>query len=152
MSLVKFQPFPGFDSMVRRMNNMLSEFDRGGSLFNDTAFNNSGTLTPRVDISEDKANIYIHAELAGLTKDDVKIAVNEDRMLTISGEKKQEEKKEDKNYYRVERRYGMFSRSFNLPENVDVTNIAAKFENGVLNLTLPKVEPAKPNVTEIAIQ
>lgn len=151
MSLVKFQPLPGFDSMIRRMNNMLSEFDRGGSLFNEQDFN-SRTLAPRVDIAEDKNTVYIHAELPGLTKEDVKIALNEDRVLTISGEKKQEEKKEDKNFYRIERRYGVFSRSFNVPENVDVSGIEAVFENGVLNITLPKTEPVQPKVTEISIK
>jgi len=148
MKLVRVNPFAEFDAITRRMFN---DIDRGGVMFNQEKFTKP-TLTPRVDVAEDKANYYIHAELAGMSKDDVKIAVNEDRTLTISGEKKQEEKTEDKNYYRVERKYGSFIRSFNVPETVDVTNIAAKFENGVLHLTLPKTEPAKPSVTEITIQ
>ena len=152
MKLVKANPFNGFDTMVRRMNNMFNTIENGGSLMNSDAFFNTTTLTPRVDISEDKANYYIHAELPGMTKDDVKVAVNEGGILTISGEKKHEEKKEDKNYYRIERRYGQFSRSFTLPEHVDDTNIDAKFENGVLNLSIPKVEPAKPNVKEITVR
>lgn len=148
MKLVRVNPFAEFDAMTRRMFN---DIDRGGVVFNRSNFTQP-VLTPRVDVAEDKSNFYINAELAGMSKEDVKIAVNEDRVLTISGEKKQEEKTEDKNYFRVERRYGNFSRSFNIPEMVDVANIAAKFENGVLHLTLPKTEPAKPSVTEIAIQ
>ncbi|MBL7975190.1 MAG: Hsp20/alpha crystallin family protein [Candidatus Kapabacteria bacterium] len=148
MKLVRVNPFAEFDAMTRRMFN---DIDRGGVVFNRSNFTQP-VLTPRVDVAEDKSNFYINAELAGMSKEDVKIAVNEDRVLTISGEKKQEEKTEDKNYFRVERRYGNFSRSFNIPETVDVANIAAKFENGVLHLTLPKTEPAKPSVTEITIQ
>lgn len=148
MKLVRVNPFAEFDAMTRRMFN---DIDRGGVVFNRSNFTQP-VLTPRVDVAEDTSNFYINAELAGMSKEDVKIAVNEDRVLTISGEKKQEEETEDKNYFRVERRYGNFSRSFNIPETVDVANIAAKFENGVLHLTLPKTEPAKPSVTEIAIQ
>ena len=88
MKLVRVNPFAEFDAITRRMFN---DIDRGGVMFNQEKFTKP-TLTPRVDVAEDKANYYIHAELAGMSKDDVKIAVNEDRTLTISGEKKQEEK------------------------------------------------------------
>jgi HSP20 family protein len=104
----------------------------------------------RVNIAEDEKNIVIEAELPGLKKDDVKISV-EDNVLTIRGERKQENEEKKKNYHRVERFYGSFSRSFTLGENVDKENIDAKYENGVLHLTLPKVEPVK-NVKEIAIK
>ncbi len=104
----------------------------------------------RVDISEDEKNIYIEAELAGLKKEDVKVTV-EDGVLTIRGERKQETEEKKKNYHRVERVYGSFSRAFTLGENIDKDNIEAKYEDGVLRLTLPKVEPVK-NVKEIALK
>jgi HSP20 family protein len=105
---------------------------------------------PRVDISEDTNNIYVHAELPGLEKENVKVTVS-DGVLTLSGEKKQEEKKEDKNYFRIERRYGSFSRQFTLPENVKEDGVAANFNNGVLEITIPKTEPVKPKEREVPI-
>ncbi|MCS7001004.1 MAG: Hsp20/alpha crystallin family protein [Bacteroidota bacterium] len=147
MTLVKFNPFEGFDSLVRRMTEWMNELDRS------LALNGEGTVTlvPRVDISEDKENFYISAELPGIAKEDIKVSISDDGVLTISGEKKQEQKQEGKNFYRIERRYGTFTRSFSLPENVKRDAISARFENGVLHLTLPKQEPAQPKVTEIQI-
>jgi len=105
---------------------------------------------PRVDISEDTNNIYVHAELPGMAKDDVKVIVADD-ILTIRGEKKHEEKKEDKNYFRIERRYGSFARQFTLPENVKDEDVHANFNNGVLEITIPKSEPVKPKEREVPI-
>ncbi len=121
-------------------------------VFRDTmpAFNTTFTPTMRVDISEDEKNIYIEAEMAGLKKEDVKVSI-EDNVLTIRGERKQESEEKKKNYHRVERVYGSFSRAFTLGENIDKDNIEAKYEDGVLHLTLPKVEPVK-NVKEIALK
>jgi HSP20 family protein len=105
---------------------------------------------PRVDISEDTNNIYVHAELPGMSKEDVKITLSEG-ILTLRGEKKHEEKKEDKNYYRIERRYGSFARQFTLPENVKDEDVHANFNNGVLEITIPKSEPVKPKEREVPI-
>ncbi len=105
---------------------------------------------PRVDISEDTNNIYVHAELPGMTKDDVKVTVSEG-VLTLRGEKKHEEKKEEKNYFRIERRYGEFARQFTLPDNVSEADVAANFTNGVLEITLPKKEPEKPKERVVPI-
>jgi HSP20 family protein len=105
---------------------------------------------PRVDLSEDTNNIYVHAELPGLSKDDVKVTVA-DGILTIRGEKKHEEKKEDKNYFRIERRYGEFARQFTLPDNIKEEEVHANFNNGVLEIAIPKGEPSKPKEREIPI-
>jgi len=105
---------------------------------------------PRVDISEDTNNIYVHAELPGMTNDNVKVIVS-DGVLTLRGEKKHEEKSEGKNYFRIERRYGEFARQFTLPENADEEHVAANFTNGVLEVTIPKKEPEKPKEREIPI-
>jgi HSP20 family protein len=104
----------------------------------------------RVDISEDDKNIYIEAELPGMKKEDVKVTI-EDGVLMIRGERKQETEEKKKNYHRVERVYGSFSRAFALGENIDKDKIEAKYEDGVLHLTLPKMEPVK-NVKEIALK
>lgn len=144
MTLVKFEPFRGFESLSRRMNEMFGELEKGVRF-------EIGDFSPRVDIAEDEKNVYLHAELPGIERESVKISISEDRVLMLKGEKKREEKVENKNYVRVERNYGSFTRSFALPDNINVEKIDAKFENGVLNMTLPKNEPAKPKEVSISI-
>ncbi|HYM21501.1 MAG TPA: Hsp20/alpha crystallin family protein [Candidatus Kapabacteria bacterium] len=109
-----------------------------------------GSFTPRVNISEDSTNIYVNAELPGLSKDDVKVVVA-DGLLTIRGEKSQETKQEGRNYHRIERRSGEFVRQFTLPENVNDEAMRASFANGVLEVVIPKKEPEKPKEREIQI-
>ncbi len=145
-------PAFGFDTAVRRMNHLMNELDMGGTRFDRSAFFGNVQLTPRVDIAEDATHFHITMELAGIAKEDVKVAVNHERVLTVSGERKQEEKQEGKNYHRIERRYGNFSRSFTLPENVNEDQIDAHFENGLLNLSIPKREEVKPQIKTIAVK
>jgi len=144
MGIVRFDPFRGFEKMQRRMNEFVNELDKGINF-------EVGAFAPRVDITEDSQKVYVHAELPGILKEDVKVSVNEDRLLTIKGEKKVVENKEDKSIIRTERFFGNFSRTFVLPENIDIENIDAKYENGVLELVLNKVEPPKPKEVEINI-
>jgi HSP20 family protein len=91
----------------------------------------------KVDISEDEAAFHIDAELSGLTKENINLHI-EDDVLTIQAERKLETEENKKNYHRVERATGTFSRSFNLGETIDQENIQADFENGILHITLPK--------------
>ncbi|TCD47366.1 Hsp20/alpha crystallin family protein [Chlorobium sp. N1] len=96
----------------------------------------------KVDISESAEAFHLDAELPGIEKE--KIALNiEDDVLTIKAERKKESVENDKNYHRVERSYGSFSRSFNLGEIIDQENIGADFQNGVLHVTLPKAQPVR---------
>jgi HSP20 family protein len=121
------------------------------TIFNDfTKDFGASNLVPRVDISDDAAQIYINAELPGLRQEDVKVTVS-DGVLTIRGEKKHEEKKEDRNYYRIERRFGEFVRQFALPDNIKSDDIRAEFTNGVLEIMIPKAAPEKPQAREIPI-
>lgn len=103
---------------------------------------------PAVDISENEKELRIHAELPGIDKKDVSINV-EDSVLTIRGKRefKQEQKKE--NYYRLERSYGVFARSFSLPNSVDVEKIQASMKDGVLELSIPKKPEAQPKQIDI---
>ena len=144
MTLVRFNPMRGFEKAQRRMNSFINDLEKGVSF-------EMGGFNPRVDITEDDKHMYVHAEMPGIPKENVNISVNEDLMLTIKGEKSKDELKESQSYVRTERAYGNFSRSFVLPENVDTENIKAKFENGVLELTLPKIEPPKPKEIEVNI-
>lgn len=146
MSIIRFEPFRGFESLVRRMNEFLEDFEKGFTV-------GTSEFTPRTDISEDEKNIYVSVEVPGISKEDIKVTLNDENVLVIKGEKKRETKTEDKerSYIRVERSFGSFQRSFMLPDNVKKDNIAAKFENGVLTITLEKVEPEPPKQIEISI-
>lgn len=104
----------------------------------------------KVDISEDEDAFHIEAEMPGLNKDDISLGVEED-VLTIKGERKQETEEKDKNYHRIERTYGSFSRSFNLGEMIDQEKIDASFENGILHVSLPKAQQVR-RAKEIAIK
>ncbi len=96
-----------------------------------------------MNIEETKDAYKISVELPGMEKDDIDIEVK-DNVLTISGEKKEERESEEGTFYRRERRFGKFSRSINLPNDINIDDISAEYKNGVLMLTLPKTEEAKP--------
>jgi len=98
---------------------------------------------PALDIGEDESAFIVKAEIPGCKAEDIDISV-QGNTLTISGEKKHEEEKKDKGYYHVERSYGSFRRDLNLATEVDADKIQAVCDNGVLTLTLPKCEKAKP--------
>ncbi len=98
----------------------------------------------KVDISEDENAFHIEAEMPGLKKEDIALGIEED-VLTIRGERKQKTEEQDKNYHRIERTYGSFSRSFNLGEMIDQENIDASFENGILHVHLPKAQQVRKN-------
>lgn len=104
----------------------------------------------KVDISEDENAFHIEAEMPGLKKEDISLGVEED-VLTIKGERKQENEEQDKNYHRIERTYGSFSRSFNLGEMIDQESIDASFENGILHVSLPKAQQVR-RTKEITIK
>jgi len=92
---------------------------------------------PRVDMRETEKNYHIHVELPGVKKEDVKLDFK-DELLTLSGEKKHEKEEKEENYWKTERSYGSFSRTFRPPEDVKPQDIKAKFDNGVLALHIPK--------------
>jgi HSP20 family protein len=111
----------------------------------------SGLLKPQVDVAATDKEYLITVEVPGVGEKDVKIEVAGDTM-TIRGEKKQEKEEKEKNYYRVERSYGSFQRVLSLPEDADQEDIKAKFENGVLTITMPRKALPKPEVKEIEIR
>jgi len=102
-----------------------------------------GGRWPAIDIAEKDDRFVVKAEVPGCKAGDIDISVH-GNMLTISGEKKQEEEKEEKGYYHIERSYGSFRRDLSLAGDVDPDNIEAVCRDGVLTLTLPKTEKAKP--------
>ena len=139
----------------RPMRNLFSFHNEMGRVFGDLFASHEGgtdaeetSWMPTVDISETENGYEIRAELPGIQEDDVNVSVT-DNVLTVKGEKRQEKETEDKNYHRVERRYGGFQRSFTLPKHIETDAIKAEFKDGVLTLEIPKAEVAKP--TEIPI-
>jgi HSP20 family protein len=104
---------------------------------------------PPVDIQETADGYRLQAELPGLTKDDIDITP-ENNVLRLSGERKLEKDVKKENFHRIERTYGSFSRAFTLPQQVNPEGVQAAFENGVLTLTVPKAEQAKPRKIEIS--
>ena len=125
MTLVKFAPSKEMANINTRLKKFFEDFD--SPFFTDWGKNfnfNQNVFTPRVDVTEDNDNLYVHAEIPGVDKKDIKVSVVGD-VLTISGEKKSEQRDENKNYYRIERTSGSFSRSFTLPAEIKVEKISA---------------------------
>ena len=135
--------------LMTRNNNGLTDFDT----FFDDMFGNWGvrnSTIPSVDVLEDKNAYYVEAELAGYKEEDVKIDV-ENHVLHLASEKKSEANN-NKKYILRERGYVKFDRSFSLPENVDESKIEAKFEGGILTITLPKKPVVEPKRISIGIK
>jgi HSP20 family protein len=104
-----------------------------------------------VDISENKDSIHVDVEIPGMKKEDIKISL-ENNVLMLKGEKKQEREINEENCHRLERRYGSFVRSFELPMPVQADKIKASYKNGVLHVELPKAEEVKPKEIPIEVR
>ena len=143
MNLVVRDPFlKDFTALTNRFNHF---FD----LPHASNVDYLGAWNPAVDIFDKGAEVVIHAELPGIKKEDIDVRV-ENNVLTIRGKKERKEEAKEEGAYRTERIYGSFSRSFSLASSVDVTKIGAEYKDGVLTLSLPKSEEAKPR--QIAVK
>jgi HSP20 family protein len=122
------------------------------SFFNDGLgkFERNVFFTPRVDVLEKQNQFEVHLALPGLKKEEINIAVEKNTM-TISGERKLKNEDKDDKFHMVENFYGKFSRSFTLPENIDITKIEGTFEDGMLRIVLPKAE-LKQHTTKVTIK
>jgi len=134
-------------NLERRMNRLFNE--ALGNFDWQYRDNAGASWVPPVDIFEQPDAIRIAAEVPGVKPEDVKISL-ENNVLTIHGTKEQVAEERTERVHRYERTYGAFERSFTLPTTVDANNIKATYEHGVLTVTLPKVEKAKPR--QIAVQ
>ncbi len=148
MSIVRFEPFKDLISMQDKMNRLFEDsFLRSMDGEEVVA---QGTWYPVVDIYEKKDSIVLKAEIPGLDKSDFSVTVKEN-ILTIKGEKKQENDVEEDRFHRVERTYGSFQRSFTLPKTVDQEKLEAEYKNGVLVITLSKIPEAKPKQIKVSV-
>ena len=149
MAIVRWEPFRDLLGLQERMNRLFDESYRGNRGAADE-WALGGSWAPAVDIYEQDGNIVMKAELPGVDPDVVDIRL-ENNTLTLRGERKLDSEVKEDTYHRVERSYGSFSRSFTLPTVVDQGNIKAEYRDGVLKLTLPKREEAKPRQIQINV-
>ena len=154
MAIVRWNPSRDLLNIEREFNRMFSAFNRRFGFSNSddemTEYENA-VWTPLTDISEDEDNFILKLDLPGVKKEDVKINY-ENGQLSISGERKQETEKKTSKYHRVERSYGKYFRSFNLPSKIKEDKIDAEFKDGQLKITVPKSEEAKPKQIEVKIK
>lgn len=143
MNIIRYNPNPWFDTVFDRLTT-----DFISSLPVASPKSEGRTLVPRVDIREIGDTIVLTAEIPGVDRDGLKIEVK-NGVLTLQGEKHREKSKEQNGYYRSERAYGSFYRSFSVPDDVDGDAIEASYKDGVLTLSLPKKPEAAAKVIAI---
>ena len=138
MAIIRWDPFREMTSVQTQFNRLMDQMWGG----------RQESWLPAVDVFDNKDSVVVKAELAGMDPDDIQIEV-EDNVLTVKGERKFEETVDEERYYRVERRSGSFQRSLALPQGVRPDDISASYEDGILIVTVPKVEEEKPKRIEV---
>jgi HSP20 family protein len=146
MSLIRWEPFTAMDDVFSRFPNLLGRWPR-------VSANPEASLdwSPSVDISETGQEYLIRATLPAVKKEDVDITVD-DGMLTLSGERRQQEEQKEEKFHKVESFYGSFSRSFALPDAIDAAAIRAESQEGVLTIHVPKTKAEARKPTTIKVQ
>ena len=151
MALVRWDPVREIDSLQGEMNRLFSAFFDSPTR---SAGGNGSSATrrwlPAMDLVETGEHFVLRADLPGITENDVNIEV-ENNVLTVSGERKAEHEDKQQGYYRLERSTGAFSRSLTLPEGIDPDAVTAAFDNGVLEVRIPKPAEAKPRRVQIGV-
>ena len=147
MAIVRWEPLRELSSLQNEMNRLFNTvFDAPAPAGNGGAMRR---WVPAMDLVETDDNFVLRADLPGMTQEDVNIEL-EDNVLTVSGERKAQHETKQEGYHRVERAFGSFSRSLTLPKGVDADAVTAKFDNGVLEISVPKPEERKPRRIAIA--
>jgi HSP20 family protein len=149
MALVRWEPVRELSSLQTEMNRLFNTFFEAPSAGNGSGLSSPRRWIPAMDLVETDDHFVLKADLPGLAEGDIAIEV-EDKVLTISGERKAEHHDKGEGFVRVERAFGSFRRSLTLPEGVDPEAVAASFDNGVLEVRIPKPEERKPR--RVAIQ
>ena len=148
MNLVRWDPFRELEDMSHRLNRLLAGKDVKSQDGKDTMV--SADWVPPVDISETDQEFQIKAELPGIKKQDIKVTL-EGGILTLQGERPEEQEEKGRRIHRVERSYGRFVRSFTLPDVVDETKVNAEIKDGILSLRLHKSPEAVPKAIEVKV-
>jgi HSP20 family protein len=149
MALIRWEPLGELNTIQHEMNRLFNTFFDTPAPGNGTA-NTTRRWIPAMDLVETDEDFVLRADLPGLSEEDIKIEL-EDRVLTISGERKAEHEERKEGYYRVERASGTFARTLTLPEGVSPDTVRANFDRGVLEVRIPKPEERKPHKVSIAV-
>lgn len=154
--LVKVEPAKPLSPLEEMENRFEEFFRRPFSLFGPSwlprpRMRGMEELSPTIDIFEESNDVVVKAELPGIKKEDIDVKVT-DTTITISGEKKKEEKVENKDYYRMESSYGSFTRAFSLPSEVQTDRVKAQYKDGILEIRIPKTEEAKKKEKKVMIE
>jgi len=142
MSLIPWNPFRDVDNIGKDMSNFIDNLP--SRLF-------GGISTPRVDVYQTEADVVVKAEIPGVSKDDLNLYIDEN-FVRLSGQTKKENEFKEENICRTERYYGSFSRTIQLPVEVKSEKAKAEYKDGILSITVPKLEPSKSKGRRIDIQ
>jgi HSP20 family protein len=148
MAILRWEPFHNLLASQREFDRLFKE--AVPRFFGESELS-TRTWAPAVDIFETPENIVLKAELPGIDPKDVEVRV-EDNTLYLKGERRFEKEVKEESYHRVERSYGSFARSFSLPNSIDAEKVGAEYKDGVLTLTMPKREEAKPKTIKIDVK
>ena len=147
MDIVPWKPFTELTTLRRDLDSLWDRFFPEAPFFERYT---THEWLPTIDLTETKDKLVVKAELPGLEAEDVELTLADD-VLTIQGEKKEEKEEKDEHHFFVERYTGSFERQIRLPAHVKTDKVDAKFDKGVLTITLPKTEEAKKKVIEVKI-
>ncbi len=148
MALIRWDPLREVSALQERMNRLLADFRASAPLGEEEL--TQGAWTPAVDIFETPEAIVLKAELPGISQEDITVEVKEGTLM-LKGEKKLERDVNPEYYHRVERPYGSFQRAFTLPNTVQQDKVRARFKDGILEITLPKAEGARPKQIKVEV-
>jgi HSP20 family protein len=147
-NVIRWNPFKEMEDLNQRLSSLFGL--QPARVVNGREDMTVSEWTPLVDITETPSGYEVKIELPEVRRDDVKVSV-EGRVLTVGGERKFEKDEKNKRYHRIERFYGAFQRSFSLPEDADDSKVEAGFKDGVLKVTVGKLEQAKPKSIEVKV-
>jgi HSP20 family protein len=148
--LTRWEPFREFSTMQDRMNRMNRLIRESYSPEGPEEALTSTSYAPPVDIYEDEHNITLKLEVPGIDEKDIDVRI-QNTTLTVHGERKIEKEEKEENFRRVERQYGEFTRSFTLPSSVDLGQVSAHYDKGVLKINLAKKAEAKPKQIKVIV-
>lgn len=148
MALVRWDPFRNVSALQDRINRLFEDaFPRGRDLEDDISL---CAWRPAVDIYETENGLVLKAELPGVKKEEVSVEIK-DNVLTLKGERAEDKEVREENYYRRERCFGSFQRSFNLEQSVQPEKVKAKFKDGILEVEIPRPEAEKPKKVTVDV-
>ena len=149
MSIMRWRPTRDLVNIREEMNRLFDDFFSGWSERRRGLL--EGEWAPTIDVAETENDVVVTAELPGIEQDKVDITITDD-ILTLKGEKQEEQEIKKENYHRIERSYGSFQRSVSLPAGVQSDKAKASYKDGILKITVPKAEEAKPKQIKINVE